>query len=142
MSTAEAELMEAVEGQIAAQAVNAIIAELLHEVKQTVAVDNTASVALLTGDCAPWRTRHLRIRGAVLRDRFATGVVDIVHVAGLLQLADLLTKTFPAPRMKELREQWLLRDTTANNNNNNEPKAKKATTTTTTITNNNLEAAR
>ncbi|CAE8599283.1 unnamed protein product [Polarella glacialis] len=43
--------------------------------------------------------------------------------------------------MKELREQWLLRDTTANNNNNNnnEPKAKKATTTT---TNNNLEAAR
>ncbi|CAE8597959.1 unnamed protein product [Polarella glacialis] len=138
MSTAEAELMEAVEGQIAAQAVNAIIAELLHEVKQTVAVDNTASVALLTGDCAPWRTRHLRIRGAVLRDRFATGVVDIVHVAGLLQLADLLTKTFPAPRMKELREQWLLRDTTANNNNN-EPKAKKATTTT---TNNNLEAAR
>ncbi|CAE8635766.1 unnamed protein product [Polarella glacialis] len=42
-------------------------------------------------------------------------------------------QTFPAPRVKELREQWLLRSS-----DNNNVKAKKATTTT---TNNNVKSA-
>ncbi|CAE8600826.1 unnamed protein product [Polarella glacialis] len=131
-STCEAELIEATEGQIAAEAVRSLIHELFHDVFQTIAVDNTASIALLTGDGAPWRTRHLRIRSAVLRDRYKKELINILHAPGRFQLADFLTKTFPAPRIVELREMWLLRYIVDNNN----PKAKRATTTTTT--NNNI----
>ena len=53
--------------------------------------DNLSGLQLVAPD-GPWRTRHLRLRSYVLRERIATGEWIAEHVPGAQLVGDLLTK--------------------------------------------------
>ena len=54
--------------------------------------DNQSSLRLLESPDGPWRTRHLRLRSFVLRERMKWGLWKGRHVPGAQLASDLLTK--------------------------------------------------
>ena len=55
--------------------------------------DNAAAIALATGEGeGSWRTRHLRIRAAILRSALQQNEWHLGHLAGKELVADLFTK--------------------------------------------------
>ena len=102
LSTAECELIAAIEGIVLGQSVEALIKELWDDpVKLTLHVDNTAAIALAEGGGSQ-RTRHLRVRACYLRDQLEQNHLEVLHCPGEVQLADALTKALPAPRLIDL----------------------------------------
>ena len=92
LSTAECELIAAIEGIVLGQSVEALIKELWDDpVKLTLHVDNTAAIALAEGGGSQ-RTRHLRVRACYLRDQLEQNHLEVLHCPGEVQLADALTK--------------------------------------------------
>ena len=67
-------------------------------------VDNAAAVAITNGTQGqtPWRTRHLRARSAELVEAVQNGDIEILHVPGIYQVADIATKTLPVAVLKRL----------------------------------------
>ena len=64
--------------------------------------DNTAAIAVLTLPDGPWRTRHLRLRSAGLRERLTRKKAwALRHLSGLLLVADHLTKAINP------RQRWM-----------------------------------
>ena len=64
------------------------------EQKQAViCVDNKAALQIIQNDGGSWRTRHLRVRSAAIKDRADKGQLEAVHTPGKVQLADLNTKS-------------------------------------------------
>ena len=60
-STAEAELVEVLEGALAGDAVRVVMEEALDVTARPVShTDNTAALAIVAGDSGSWRTRHLK----------------------------------------------------------------------------------
>jgi hypothetical protein len=54
--------------------------------------DNLSGIQLLLAPDGPWRTRHLRLRSFVLRERLAAREWQVQHIPGSELAADLLTK--------------------------------------------------
>ena len=52
-----------------------------------------SGLQLLQAPSGPWRTRHLRLRSHVLRERLQHRLWDVEHVPGAELCADLLTKS-------------------------------------------------
>ena len=52
-----------------------------------------SGLQLLQAPSGPWRTRHLRLRSHVLRERLRHHLWDVEHVPGVELCADLLTKS-------------------------------------------------
>ena len=73
LSTAEAELTEAVEGMIAGESIFVILAELFKMVSKVVKTDSLSALAILTNDGGSWRIRHLRLRSMYARQSVAAG---------------------------------------------------------------------
>ena len=71
------------------------------------AIDNQSAIAIAkpTGSTS-WRTRHLRVRAAFIREQIQLQKVIVKYVRGQHQLADLLTKSFPRQRLEELVTMW------------------------------------
>ena len=68
VSTAESELIEVMEGAGAAEAVRAVMEELLDlRARVTSHTDSSSAVAIVGGDSGSWRARHLRKRAHTLR---------------------------------------------------------------------------
>ena len=67
---------------------------------------NSATVSLCNDAPGTWRTRHLRVRAAHLREAVREGRIEIRHIAGVYQKADLGTKCFEPARLQELMELW------------------------------------
>lgn len=108
LSTAEAELQSIVEGVVFMDAVYCLVAELSGEgevPKKVIRGDNSASLSIIQEQGGPLRTRHLRLRGAHLRERLSTDL-ELIHTPGSIQWADLLTKAFARPRLVELQGLW------------------------------------
>ena len=104
LSTAEAELVEAMEGMALGDAVDSLLLEHEPEHVKRVWVDNSAAVSKLSlGPCA-WRTRHLRLRSHHLRWRLASADWLVGFLPGRFQLADLGTKALPDQRVQELKK--------------------------------------
>ena len=101
-STAESELLAASEAHVGTLSVNLLLTEVTpRKFKQLLAVDDAAAVTLANSTGATsWRTRHLWIRAAVLCDC----KVLVKHCAGQVEIADLLTKALPAPRLAMLSD--------------------------------------
>jgi hypothetical protein len=59
--------------------------------------DNLSGIQLLLAPDGPWRTRHLRLRSFVLRERLASREWHVEHVPGAELAADLLTKPVVLP---------------------------------------------
>ena len=104
-STAESELIAECDAFIAQLG----IGELMHELTRIrpvriLGVDNAAAVAITNGTQGqtPWRTRHLRVRSAGLVEAVQNGDIEILHVPGIYQVADIATKTLPVVVLKRL----------------------------------------
>ena len=107
LSVMESELYEASQTTLLLEHVGVLLDELCGErIKRTPRVDSTSAVAMLTGGAGSWRTRHLKVRSAYVREQVASGALDVQHVEGTLRLADLATKLHPQGRLLELLRLW------------------------------------
>ena len=104
LSTAECELIAAIEGIVLGQSVETLIEELWGgPVDKTLRVDNTAAITLAEGGGSQ-RTRHLRVRACYLREQLGQNHLKVLHCPGEIQRADTLTKALPAPRLVDLND--------------------------------------
>ena len=108
LSTAECELMASIEALVMAMSMRAITDQFEKgDSKIGLKVDNQAAIVLASpASSASWRTRHLRVRASFLREKIELNQVALEFVPGKLQLADLLTKSFPRQRLQELVGLW------------------------------------
>ncbi|CAE7214179.1 RE1 [Symbiodinium sp. CCMP2456] len=112
LSTAESELLEAVEGMVQGRATKGLLDELTNDkVIMNLLVDNAAAVTLLGSATGSWRTRHLRLRSNWLRELIQAKAVNLRHQPGDGQRADLGTKPFSRERLQQLVRLWGLVDT-------------------------------
>ena len=101
LSTAECELIAACEGWLLAQSMQALATELSVHSDITLRVDNVAALILAEGGGSQ-RTRHLRVRAHFLKEMIDNCQLSVAHCPGEVQIADLLTKALPAPRLEAL----------------------------------------
>ena len=103
LSTTEAEYIAGCEA-----AKEAIwLARLMKEMGQTIDVpqlliDNMSAVKLAGNPQFHRRTKHIDIRYHFLREKVCDGMIDVKHVAGTSQIADILTKGVQKLRFYEL----------------------------------------
>ena len=107
LSTMESELLEATNTVTLLESVGCLIDEFCGQrIPRTLRVDNSAATAMLCGGAGSWRTRHLRVRRAFVREQVQQGLLHVSHVEGRCQLADLATKMHPRMRLLDLLYQW------------------------------------
>ena len=104
LSTAEAELLEVVEGFALGEATAVLVEEIVGSVLRTAHTDSQAAQAVMVNEGGSWRTRHLRMRAAFARQLIQKGIWSLNHVPGEQMIADLGTKPLSSPRMKKLKE--------------------------------------
>ena len=103
LSTAESEMVAAVESMTLGRALSPIWIELTQlEPRWILNVDNLACTHLLVLPGGAWRTRHLRLRASHFREAIEQGVLCISHIPGSEMLPDILTKPMPWTRMQSL----------------------------------------
>ena len=95
-SSAEAELYAALDAYQFGTGVAELLKELFGQsVKKELVVDSSATVGILTDSkTTNWRTRHLKIKGAGIREAYQNNDLAISHTSGLTQVADVFTKAF------------------------------------------------
>ena len=104
-STAGAELLEVMEGAAMAEAVRVVAEEMRASRVQCMQfTDSASALAIVTGESASWRTKHLRRRARFLRWRALRGDVVMRHLAGSEMIADLGTKALTAQKLQYLKE--------------------------------------
>ena len=106
LSTTECELLGYVDGLTLGESVGAIVNvleqnALAHEGCYVLRGDNLSGLQLLHAPSGPWRTRHLRLRSNVLRERLQMKLWHAEHIPGADLCADLLTKAITVPRSWE-----------------------------------------
>ena len=104
LSTAESELLEAIEGLQTGDAVDSMIQEHEDPYTKTLFVDNLAATGFFADGHANWRTRHLRLRAQHVRWRITNLDWRVRHLPGAIMIADLGTKPLPIQRTLELKE--------------------------------------
>ena len=104
LSTAEAELMELVEGLTAGESVYVIAREIFPEVAKIGWCDSQSAISVLVSEGGSWRTRHLRLRSNFARQAILAGEWSVHHVPGVRMIADLGTKALTSGRMKDLKD--------------------------------------
>ena len=93
-TTAEAELLSYNESYQAGESVGALLEIFGYATEKQLLGDNKAALALCTGETGPWRTRHLRLRAAKLREAVQEGGSwSANHLRGDQLVADGLTKS-------------------------------------------------
>ena len=115
-STAEAELGSLHDAGLGAASLTPLIAEFLQGTATvspeflltkgpavTLFTDNSAAVAIVTLPGGSWRTRHLRIKAAWLKEQVSKGW-GVEHMPGARLCADALTKALPKERFHMLLE--------------------------------------
>lgn len=103
LSTAESELNELIEGLMMGESVAAILEEMEPGILKLMVSDSQAAVNICLAEGGSWRTRHLRLRAAHARQRFALDWV-LQHKPGEEMIADIGTKSLSASRLKMLKE--------------------------------------
>ena len=98
LSTTESELLGYIDGFTLGESVGAVVNVLHQNILEkegafTLRGDNMSGLQLLQAPSGPWRTRHLRLRSHVLRERLQHRLWDVEHVPGTELCADLLTKS-------------------------------------------------
>ena len=102
-SSCEAELLSTTTGSNYAVAHVGLARELWqHEPRVFVANDNLSAITLINSPTVSWRTRHLKIRARVLKERSDMKLLVFVHVGGDKNGADIGTKALGPQRIKTL----------------------------------------
>ena len=101
VSTTESELLGYTEGLTLGESLGSIINVLEEEGLPdrggyVLRGDNQSGIQLLQAPSGPWRTRHLRLRSNVLRERLQHRLRQVEHVPGCDLMVDLLTKAITA----------------------------------------------
>ncbi|OLP84376.1 Retrovirus-related Pol polyprotein from transposon TNT 1-94 [Symbiodinium microadriaticum] len=95
-STAESELIAAVEAMTLGRALGPVWMELCREpLLWSANVDNSACIQLLVVPGGAWRTRHLRLRARHFREALADEAIAVQHMPGNEMTSDVLTKAMP-----------------------------------------------
>ena len=82
-STAETELTGLVSAAQSGKAAAVLVSEIVPEaLEKRLYGDNSASIAIVGGPPTSWRTRHLRLRAASLREKLEEGEWSIHHLPG------------------------------------------------------------
>ena len=101
-STAEAELVEVMEGAVTTEALRVMVEEVVGgPIRCWQFTDSSSALTIIIGDTASWRTRHLRKRARFLRWKAVRGDVLMRHQPGAEMVADMGTKPLSAVKMKE-----------------------------------------
>ena len=94
LSTAESEMISAVESLTLARALVPIWAELTKvDLNWVLYLEILACTHLLVLPGGAWRTRHLRLRAHHFREAIEAGSLAIHHLPGIEMLSDILTKS-------------------------------------------------
>ena len=111
LSVMEAELYETTNAVTLMESVASILDEVLGcRVTRTLRVDNSSALSMIQGGPGSWRTRHLKVRSAKIRDLVESNQLIVEHITGDLQVADLATKMHSKMRLWELLRLWGFKD--------------------------------
>jgi len=106
LSSAEAELYAAAEGFVFAENIKVLLQGVGVDIDVHMGLDNRAAIKLASQVERPssWRTRHLRLRAAALKEKQMNQELTIHYVDSLRQGADVLTKTVGADTLQFLKK--------------------------------------
>ena len=111
MSTAESELVAICELATCLKSVEQLTAEIMLEkaseftkVTKVLYSDSQSALAVCRCVAGSWRTRHLRIRGSMVRELLDQADWASYHVDGATMTADIGTKALPADRFNMLAD--------------------------------------
>ena len=109
-STCEAELIAFAEGFQDGESVNAVLQLLEVLTNKKLVGDCKAALSQITQETGPWRTRHLRLRAAGLRDAVKQGDWSIAHLPGAQLVADGGTKPLQGVAFREFVQRLGMED--------------------------------
>lgn len=111
ISTTEAEIVAASEGARELVWLQRVFSQLTClEGIPTLKVDNEAAIRLAHNPEFHKRTKHIRVRHFFVRETVQEGLVNVLKTSSADQLADLLTKAVPKPRLVKIRADLGLQD--------------------------------
>ena len=112
LSSCEAEFMAATEAAKQAIWLQELLSEIMGTccVKVTIRVDNKSAIALTRNHVFHGRSKHIHRRFHFIRECVENEQIEVEHVPGSEQRADLLTKSFGRIKFKELRSLIGVRD--------------------------------
>ena len=103
LSTAESELVGITSLFTDLCALEPLVQEIHgHPLQKQMHSDSQAAIAICNTPSNNWRTRHLRLRAAYVREALESGLYSLHHVNGLSMTADIGTKPLPATRFQQL----------------------------------------
>ena len=102
LSTTESELLGYCDGLVLGESISSIVEilennQLCEKGERVLYGDSMSGLKLLEAPDGPWRTRHLRLRSYVLRERLQWGLWKARHLPGSELASDLLTKPVTSP---------------------------------------------
>lgn len=112
LSSCEAEFMAATEAAKQAIWLQELMGEITgkkHE-KILIRVDNKSAIALTKNPVFHRRSKHIHKRYHFIRECVEKDQIDVEHVPGKEQLADVLTKALARIQFKEMREKIRVQD--------------------------------
>ena len=104
LSTAQSELLEAIEGLQTGDVVDSMIQAHEDPYVKTLFVDNLTATKFFSDGHANWRTRHLKFRAQHVRWRITNLDWRVKHLPGAIIIANLGTKPLPIQRILEFKE--------------------------------------
>ncbi|CAE7494271.1 RE1 [Symbiodinium natans] len=105
LSTAESELVAAVDGMSFTQALKPLVDEMLGKVTTWfVYGDSVSCQSVLLYPAGAWRTRHLRLRCRYYHELIEEDLIRPHHIPGKFMPADVLTKPMMFPKLASLLE--------------------------------------
>ena len=69
----------------------------------TICADNQAAIFLAINPAVEWRTKHIDIRHHYIHEQVETKVIDLYHITGEENPADLFTKPLPVVKVEKFR---------------------------------------
>ena len=107
LSVMEAELYETTNAIVLMESIGSLLDEVIGDkATRVLRVDNSSALAMVQGGQGSWRTRHLKVRSAKIRDMVQNDELTVEHITGDRQVADLATKMHPKMRLWELLLLW------------------------------------
>ena len=106
LSSCEAEYMAATEATKQAIWLQELMSEITgsKEEKTLIRVDNKSAIALAKNPVFHRRSKHIHKRFHFIRECVEQGLIDVEHVPGTKQKADILTKALAKIKFKEMRD--------------------------------------
>ncbi|XP_048593288.1 secreted RxLR effector protein 161-like [Brassica napus] len=106
LSSCEAEYMAATEATKQAIWLQELMSEITgsEEKKTVIRVDNKSAIALAKNPVFHRRSKHIHKRFHFIRECVERGLIDVEHVAGTKQKADILTKALAKIKFKEMKD--------------------------------------